>query len=313
MQKFANALLHRTPPFEVLCFAARRSERRQSSIAAQLARALITITRRDQTTVYGTVHRAMAALINPASTHVIRSGITNLSKNRDLRGVALKHECVIAEFVSPVRTCSKKIIGTSNKCARYSCARLQPRAQWTEGGNLASAVGNTSVTSSSRHHDHDAAKLLCIEEDVELVHGGPRCRISVLSAVSKSADPMLIIDAVGAVLGDQVQEGFMTSLSESLDLNEARPQPIPVGGFNSGVREQLSAVEMVTANVQVMAPPKYHPKLVWFAKSEEEENKYLDRAINATLAGAALSFAFTKLVTVDHDYWHVSVSAILQL
>lgn len=255
----------------------------------------------------------MAALINPASTHVIRSGITNLSKNRELGGVALKHECVIAEFVSTVRNCSKKIVGTSNKCARYSCARLQPRAQWTEGGNLASAVGNTSVTSSSRHHDHDAAKLLCIEEDVELVHGAPRCRISVLSAVSKSADPMLIIDAVGAVLGDQVQEGFMASLSESLDLNEARPQPIPVGGFNSGVREQLSGVEMVTAEVQVMAPPMYHPKLVWFAKSEEEENRYLDRAINATLAGAALSFAFTKLVTVDHDYWHVSVSANLQL
>ncbi|KAH8969730.1 hypothetical protein BDL97_02G048900 [Sphagnum fallax] len=246
----------------------------------------------------------MAALINPAITHVIRSGIANLSKNRELGGVALKHECAIAEFVSTVRNGSKKIIGTSNKLARYSCARLQPRAQWTEGGNLASAVGNTSVTSSSRHHDHDAAKLLCIEEDVELVHGAPRCRISVLSAVSKSADPMLIIDAVGAVLGDQVQEGFMASLSESLDLNEARPQPIPVGGFNSGVREQLSGVDMVTAEVQVMAPPMYHPKLVWFAKSEEEENRYLDRAINATLAGAALSFAFTKLVTVDHDYWH---------
>ncbi len=312
MHKFANALLHRTPPFEVLYFAARRSERRQSSITAQLARALITITRRDQT-VYGTVHCAMAALINPAITHVIRSGIANLSKNRELGGVALKHECAIAEFVSTVRNGSKKIIGTSNKLARYSCARLQPRAQWTEGGNLASAVGNTSVTSSSRHHDHDAAKLLCIEEDVELVHGAPRCRISVLSAVSKSADPMLIIDAVGAVLGDQVQEGFMASLSESLDLNEARPQPIPVGGFNSGVREQLSGVDMVTAEVQVMAPPMYHPKLVWFAKSEEEENRYLDRAINATLAGAALSFAFTKLVTVDHDYWHVSVSANLQL
>ncbi|CAM6067730.1 unnamed protein product [Sphagnum tenellum] len=246
----------------------------------------------------------MAALINPASTHVIRSGITNLSKNGELGGVALKHKCVIAEFVSTVRNCSKQIFGTSNKCARYSCARLQPRAQWTEGGNLASAVGNTSVTSSRRHHDHDAAKLLWIEEDVELVHGAPRCRISVLSAVSKSADPMLIIDAVGAVLGDQVQEGFMASLSESLDVNEARPQPIPVGGFNSGVREQLSGVEMVTAEVQVMAPPMYHPKLVWFAKSEEEENRYLDRAINATLAGAALSFAFTKLVTVDHDYWH---------
>ncbi|CAM6017129.1 unnamed protein product [Sphagnum balticum] len=32
-------------------------------------------------------------------------------------------------------------------------------------------------------------------------------------------------------------------------------------------------------------------------------NKYLDRAINATLTGAAVSFAITKIVTVDHDYW----------
>jgi hypothetical protein len=62
----------------------------------------------------------------------------------------------------------------------------------------------------------------------------------------------------------------------------------------------------ITSDAKVMAAPAtYNPKLVWFARSEEEENKYLDRAINAALTGAAVSYAITKVITVDHDYWQV--------
>lgn len=34
--------------------------------------------------------------------------------------------------------------------------------------------------------------------------------------------------------------------------------------------------------------------------------KWVDRAINATIVLAAGSFAITKLLTIDQDYWHVS-------
>jgi hypothetical protein len=107
-------------------------------------------------------------------------------------------------------------------------------------------------------------------------------------------------------------QGFVNNTLTDVVLEiEARPQPISAASFaNSSNNNQLS-MEIVmgggsTSEAQVMAAPRtYHPKLVWFAKSEEEENKYLDRAINATLTGAAVSYAITKIVTVDHDYWQV--------
>lgn len=39
---------------------------------------------------------------------------------------------------------------------------------------------------------------------------------------------------------------------------------------------------------------------------EEDVEKLIDRAINAAIVLAAGSFAITKLLTIDHDYWHVS-------
>lgn len=43
------------------------------------------------------------------------------------------------------------------------------------------------------------------------------------------------------------------------------------------------------------------------AKSDQIE-RLLDRTINATIVLAAGSFAITKLLTIDQDYWHVSLS-----
>ncbi|XP_077243232.1 peroxisomal membrane 22 kDa (Mpv17/PMP22) family protein [Tasmannia lanceolata] len=41
------------------------------------------------------------------------------------------------------------------------------------------------------------------------------------------------------------------------------------------------------------------------AKDEEEDfNLFIDRAINATIVLAAGTFAITKLLTIDRDYWH---------
>lgn len=41
-------------------------------------------------------------------------------------------------------------------------------------------------------------------------------------------------------------------------------------------------------------------------EEEEDLDKLIDRAINATIVLAAGSFAITKLLTIDQDYWHVS-------
>lgn len=39
----------------------------------------------------------------------------------------------------------------------------------------------------------------------------------------------------------------------------------------------------------------------------ENLEKMMDRFINASIVLAAGTFALTKLLTVDHDYWHVSL------
>lgn len=38
----------------------------------------------------------------------------------------------------------------------------------------------------------------------------------------------------------------------------------------------------------------------------EDLDRLIDRVINATIVLAAGSFAITKLLTIDQDYWHVS-------
>lgn len=43
---------------------------------------------------------------------------------------------------------------------------------------------------------------------------------------------------------------------------------------------------------------------------EEDMERMIDRAINATIVLAAGSFAITKLLTIDRDYWHVSIESI---
>lgn len=37
---------------------------------------------------------------------------------------------------------------------------------------------------------------------------------------------------------------------------------------------------------------------------QKDVKKLIDRVINATIVLAAGSFAVTKLLTIDHDYWH---------
>jgi protein Mpv17 len=48
-------------------------------------------------------------------------------------------------------------------------------------------------------------------------------------------------------------------------------------------------------------------------ENEESVEKLLDRSINASIVLAAGTFALTKLLTIDSDYWHVSSNNLIRL
>ncbi|KAL0406837.1 UNVERIFIED_CONTAM: hypothetical protein Slati_3997600 [Sesamum latifolium] len=76
-----------------------------------------------------------------------------------------------------------------------------------------------------------------------------------------------------------------------------------VGGFESEASGRLSfegAAGFSSAASSVGGPGSGD------GKSQEDMERLVDRAINATIVLAAGSFAITKLLTIDHDYWHVS-------
>eukprot|EP00246_Nothoceros_aenigmaticus_P014997 TRINITY_DN59_c0_g1_i1.p1 TRINITY_DN59_c0_g1~~TRINITY_DN59_c0_g1_i1.p1 ORF type:complete len:471 (-),score=50.38 TRINITY_DN59_c0_g1_i1:514-1926(-) len=109
-------------------------------------------------------------------------------------------------------------------------------------------------------------------------------------------------DVLTALLSADDQVQCLGSGEECVvEAAEARPQPVVPG---SSITGNYSLELNIAGEVQVLAASLHQPRLIWFAKSAEEENRYIDRGINACLAGAALAFGVSKFFTVDHDYWH---------
>ncbi|KAL8107430.1 hypothetical protein AgCh_023998 [Apium graveolens] len=48
-------------------------------------------------------------------------------------------------------------------------------------------------------------------------------------------------------------------------------------------------------------------------KEEEDLDRLIDRGIDATLVLAAGTFAVSKLLTIDHDYWHAFTPLLVVL
>jgi hypothetical protein len=139
--------------------------------------------------------------------------------------------------------------------------------------------GASAAVSKSLGKSTSGKNLRWMEEDVAVasgVEGGVRS-VSVVQALPED---------VGTANGLNTATEILAEL-----LDSDRPQP--VGGYGSGNQLSLEILDVM-----------YRPKLLWFATSEDEENRMIDRAFNALLAGAAISYAFTKAVTVDHDVWH---------
>lgn len=202
----------------------------------------------------------------------------------------------LPERVSSSEFCSSSTVSVTTVNSKLSAARRGGRVGLADFiGSIKPATrcsalpgdGPTAGSSPNLGKSTNGKTLRWVEEEVEF-----------LGIEESSVRNVSVVRA----LCEDGSESFVVDLRDS-----DRPQPVAV---TEAIGSQVT-MEMVSAamggsisEVQVMAAPLYRPKLVWFAKSEDEENKYLDRAVNAALAGAAISYAITKVVTVDHDYWH---------
>lgn len=114
-----------------------------------------------------------------------------------------------------------------------------------------------------------------------------------------------------SLVDNEVEEEVGFSFTPGME--ELEQSDIDVNGFTGGVPStvDISAVgtgsRETAENGAVVSPAsqrEYKPKVIWFAKSENEEIQFIDRAINASIAGAAGVFAISKVLTVDQNYWH---------
>ncbi|KAL3681367.1 hypothetical protein R1sor_024323 [Riccia sorocarpa] len=109
---------------------------------------------------------------------------------------------------------------------------------------------------------------------------------------------------------DAVAQDIMDDISALAEM-DMRPQQIVQGFAEKSFDGTLSRVDLsghstAAAGPEVLAASMsmYQPKYVWFARTAEEENIFIDRFINATIVGSAGIFALTKMFTIDHEYWH---------
>lgn len=188
-------------------------------------------------------------------------------RNRGVRGLS---GCGLPERVSSGKFCS-----SSGKGGFFAGKKdgFSIRCSSLPGDGVAAGTPKTVIKSS-------CSKILRWSEEDVVSSGG----VPVVQALPDDAETHS-----GA-------NGMLVELRET-----DRPQPIGSGTYGSG--NQLS-MEMAVNEAQTMTATMYRPKLLWFTKSEDEESRLLDRTFNALLAGAAISYAVTKAVTVDHDVWH---------
>lgn len=90
-----------------------------------------------------------------------------------------------------------------------------------------------------------------------------------------------------------MQEGVVVGRAED---GESASQVSQVGGFSDGTLsfEGFSSASSSSASADGR-------------RESEEMERFIDRTINATIVLAVGTFAITKLLTIDQDYWHVSL------
>lgn len=88
-----------------------------------------------------------------------------------------------------------------------------------------------------------------------------------------------------------MQEGVVVGREED---GELASQVSQVSGFSDGTLsfDGFSSASSASADER---------------RGNEEMERLIDRTINATIVLAVGTFAITKLLTIDQDYWHVSL------
>lgn len=143
----------------------------------------------------------------------------------------------------------------------------------------ASLPGDGSKSKNCVSNSLSGKNLRWIEEDV-LVSGDVQRSVSVVQALPEEVDVTeMLVELLDSDRSHRISNAGNVSVSildDTMGANESH----------------------------MIATTLYRPKFLWFTSSEAEENRYIDRALNAFLAGAAITYAFTKIVTIDHDVWH---------
>lgn len=216
-------------------------------------------------------------------------------RSKNVRG---QSSSSLPERVSSGKNCSPSGISSSYGRSRVPVAAKDGRAGYTSVSNFVGSI-NCATRCSSLPGDGSTGgnstssnTLRWVEEDVEIGNGeGGARKVSVVRTLPEDAESISL-------------ESFEEQdVSDLLEMD--RPQPIPASFASSNQMALDAAVNALggsNSDVQLIVP--YQPKILWFANSEEEETRFLGKAINAILAGGAISYALTKAVTVDHDYWH---------
>ncbi|PSR96349.1 Peroxisomal membrane protein [Actinidia chinensis var. chinensis] len=118
----------------------------------------------------------------------------------------------------------------------------------------------------------------------------PRKKHRDFAVVGSVAENLDVIPVQSGDCTDH-QNGVVSGTEKEIEGGEIVSQV--VGGFGSEGRLSLegfsSSVSSSSAGVGV---------------EEEDLEKLVDRAINASIVLAAGTFAISKLLTIDHDYWH---------
>lgn len=144
---------------------------------------------------------------------------------------------------------------------------------------ISSYIGITAITVAGAWNRRPPATAVAMNDDIDVF-------------------PMQIED-----YADQQGGVFAQGREEESSLDQSDPSTSQIGGFafesGAGVGVGVGFSSSSSTSVTPM--------------EGEDQVKMVDRAINASIVLAAGTFAITKLLTIDMDYWHVGQSLPLSL
>ncbi|KAK6934301.1 Mpv17/PMP22 [Dillenia turbinata] len=135
----------------------------------------------------------------------------------------------------------------------------------------------------------------------------PISNLSILTSKSQNlrnwasgsmAEELDVIPVQSSDSVDQQDGGGLVTIDREVDSGDVGQV---VGGFGTEGRFSL---EGISGEFQGFSSASSTGSEEGRASEEEEFERFVDRAINATIVLAGGTYAITKLLTIDSDYWH---------